>query len=555
MKIRNLMILLILCMFLISITTFSNQITAIYGIDDGMDHIPTAIVACNDGGFLIGGITFPPEGPYFARPLLIIRVDSSGNIIWQRAMGDDTNNCGITKTSDGCYLVSSWLYSASSMYYVSGWLIKIDDNGNTLWQRAYGERTFLMRTYELSDHSLISVGGCYCEDQSSGWKQCGLVMKIDAQGNPIWKKQVSVKGIDDMSFLGVTVINDDQFLVWGKDRIYQFKTDGTILKSMKIDEEYTSIKSIILTPSNEYLVATHYPSDDFYYSGYSQILTLDRAFNLKWAKKIVTYKKNPTDYGNTWIAPLIIKSDGTIVAGVRYAGYYTPDANIAQRWEGYFEFSNGGTPNDVGKVFSLPNYESIYTSSSFTCSKEDNITYITALCVAENYCSFCTRMKFALIRTDNNNNITGSCATSSETPLVWEELQDISFSEVEDGVTDLDLNSIDTTPLNLIDIGNAKWINTFCPVIYQVNKLQNPFRLEILGEGFTTMEEHLNVYINGTSVPITTWKSTQRIIAKKGDALKNMLPKGVPVCIQVKVVDYQGNLVNNYQSDCFYFAR
>jgi len=51
MKIKHLMILLIFCLLLISITIFSNQITAMYGIVDGMDHIPKAIVACNDGGF------------------------------------------------------------------------------------------------------------------------------------------------------------------------------------------------------------------------------------------------------------------------------------------------------------------------------------------------------------------------------------------------------------------------------------------------------------------------------------------------------------------------
>lgn len=561
MKIRNLMILLILCILFISITTFSNQITAIYGIDDGMDHIPTAIVACNDGGFLIGGITFPPD-PYFARPLLIIRVDSEGNIIWQRAMGNILVNfdCGITKTSDGCYLISSWINSGSPIDYGSGLLIKIDDSGNVLWQRAYGGGTSLKRTYELSNNDLISIGTLHCQNSTSGSRQCGLVMRLDPQGNPIWMKQIGIEGIDPInlfdSYLSDGILlPDDQFLVWGQNRIYQFKSDGTILKSTKIDKEHTSIKSIILTPSNEYLVSARYSWPDYNTSSYSQLLALDRNFDIKWAKKLASFKKYPTDDDISEISPLMIKNDGTIVAGVKYGGYYTPQADKLYFGQGYVELSNDGILNNFGKVFELPKGGFLYSYQSFTLSKENNIAYITALPAAENYCSFCTRMKFALIKTDDNNSITGSCVANYDVPLIWEDSQDISLTEIEDGVTDLDLNSIDTTPLNLIDVGNAKWINTFCPVIYQVNKLQNPFRLEILGENFTTLNENLNVYINDTPVPITTWKSTQKIIAKKGDALKNMLPKGVPVCIKVKVVDYQGNLVNNYQSDCFYFTR
>jgi len=290
--------------------------------------------------------------------------------------------------------------------------------------------------------------------------------------------------------------------------------------------------------------------------GYSQILALDRNFNLKWAKKIVTYKKYPTDYGDTWIAPLMIKSDGTIVAGVRYAGYYTPQTDIWHQGEGYFEFSNSGIPNSIGRVFHLPtNYESKASPFSFVLSKEDNIVYITAFNGPENICRNCVRRKFGLVKTDINNSIDGSCVGSYETPLVWEDLQDISFNEVEYSFTDLDITCSDTTPLNLIENGNVRWINTFCPVINQVNKLQNPFRLEIIGENYIDLLGHLTVYINDVPVPKTTWKSTQRIIAKKDDALKNMLPKGVPVCIQVKVLDYSGNLYLNYQSDCFYFTR
>ena len=277
-----------------------------------------------------------------------------------------------------------------------------------------------------------------------------------------------------------------------------------------------------------------------------------------WAKKIVTYKKYPSDYSDIWIAPLLITKDGIIKAAIDFFGYYVPEEDIYYSSQGYCEFNVNGTPDNFAKILLPAHGSHTFTSFSSTLAEDNSLTMVTGYFGPENFSSFCWRVKFGLLKIDNSNGINGSCVATYDVPLAWEELQDISFKEVEDSVTDLDLNSVDTTSFNLIENGNARWINTFCPVIYQVNKLQNPFRLEIIGENLSALDEYwnyLNVYINDTPVPITTWKSTERIIAKKGDALKNMLPKGVPVCIKVKLVDSQGNLVYNYQSDCFYFTR
>ena len=67
------------------------------------------------------------------------------------------------------------------------------------------------------------------------------------------------------------------------------------------------------------------------------------------------------------------------------------------------------------------------------------------------------------------------------------------------------------------------------PVITSVTKMTNPFRLKVLGGNF-----HYGcvVQINGQEVP-TTYKSSNKIIAKKGDILKVLLPKNVPVQITV----------------------
>ncbi len=68
------------------------------------------------------------------------------------------------------------------------------------------------------------------------------------------------------------------------------------------------------------------------------------------------------------------------------------------------------------------------------------------------------------------------------------------------------------------------------PVITSVVKKTNPFRLVVTGTDFLNP---CSVRINGTDVPVTTYKSGTKVVAKGGAALKALLPKGVPVSVTV----------------------
>jgi PKD repeat protein len=72
------------------------------------------------------------------------------------------------------------------------------------------------------------------------------------------------------------------------------------------------------------------------------------------------------------------------------------------------------------------------------------------------------------------------------------------------------------------------------PAVTGVLKAGNPFRLRIIGSGFVSGSE---ILIGGAAAPQTIFKSITYLIAKKGAALKNMLPKGTAVSIQVRNPD------------------
>ncbi len=68
------------------------------------------------------------------------------------------------------------------------------------------------------------------------------------------------------------------------------------------------------------------------------------------------------------------------------------------------------------------------------------------------------------------------------------------------------------------------------PVITKIKKMHYPFRLKLRGSNF---HNDCTIMVNNQPVPETTFKNSTKLVAKKGHALKDLVPKGVPVQITV----------------------
>ena len=73
--------------------------------------------------------------------------------------------------------------------------------------------------------------------------------------------------------------------------------------------------------------------------------------------------------------------------------------------------------------------------------------------------------------------------------------------------------------------------STFPYGITSVKKAGNPFRLYVYGSGF---RDGCFATLGGTQAPQTVYQSSDRLLLKKGSALKALAPKGTPVQIVVK---------------------
>jgi hypothetical protein len=94
--------------------------------------------------------------------VLIIRTDSLGNSLWSRQYGDywlDENINSIDHANSGGYILAGTLSSLVSQELA--WLVRINENGDTLWTRTYGgdSHDYCNSVRLTSDGGYILAGG------------------------------------------------------------------------------------------------------------------------------------------------------------------------------------------------------------------------------------------------------------------------------------------------------------------------------------------------------------------------------------------------------------
>ena len=102
-----------------------------------------------DEGYIVEGFSDSTDGDvsgnYGSSDYWIVKLDTKGNIDWQRSLGgkDKEISAGIQQTKDGGYIIGGW--SESNDGDVSGnhgkgdyWIIKLDARGDIVWQKSLG---------------------------------------------------------------------------------------------------------------------------------------------------------------------------------------------------------------------------------------------------------------------------------------------------------------------------------------------------------------------------------------------------------------------------------
>jgi len=201
----------------------------------------SALAATDNGGYLLGGWTsgenVSGKGSETGRgsdDYYVIRIDGSGNKIWERQFGGRSRDQlkDIAATPDGNYLLggeSSSRISGDKSEANKGsggpdyWIVKIDEDGNKLWDKTYGgESADNLKAIIVTPDNGFLLGGTFSSgvsgDKSEPFHSTSLnfdywIVKIDDSGSKIWDKTFG--GNDNDLLQDVIVSPDGSYLLGG----------------------------------------------------------------------------------------------------------------------------------------------------------------------------------------------------------------------------------------------------------------------------------------------------------------------------------------------------
>ncbi|MCX6842354.1 MAG: T9SS type A sorting domain-containing protein [candidate division WOR-3 bacterium] len=148
------------------------------------DDAGRAVQQTSDGGYIIAGHTLSSHSEY---DVYLMKTDAQGDTLWTRTYGGRTYDWGssVEQTADGGYIIAGYTLSFGAGDY-DVYIIKTDANGDTLWTRAYGG------PYDDRGHSIQQtidsgyiIAGC-TRSLSSGFDV--YVVKVNASGDTLWTR-------------------------------------------------------------------------------------------------------------------------------------------------------------------------------------------------------------------------------------------------------------------------------------------------------------------------------------------------------------------------------
>jgi hypothetical protein len=299
-----------------------------YGDDNDR---PREIITCSDGGYAIVGTAgedlYPDGGD-----VLLVRIDNEGSTLWNYSypLPGRQGGSSVVECPDGGFLICSTLEISPSNRDV--WLIKIDSNGQYLWELGYGGMTH-------------EGGGKIIRCNDDGYAVAGvsanssiLLMRFDENLNLLWRRDFG--SIEYESFRDFVECADGGFAIASKfstleyhDSVWVSGTEDVLI--IRTDEDgnqqwnktYGGIDSehvhtIIQCATGGFAVAgSTSPTPEYatlyYYHYENWILRLNASGDIIWQKKY------PVGECLTSFASMVLCND----EGFALAGWANPTWN------------------------------------------------------------------------------------------------------------------------------------------------------------------------------------------------------------------------------------
>ncbi|HQU75460.1 MAG TPA: immunoglobulin domain-containing protein, partial [Chitinophagales bacterium] len=385
------------------------------------NDVAYGLLSTSDGNYLVSGYSRSTDFDVSANNGLydywIVKTSTAGAVIWETNLGgsgDDLARCAVEIS--GNYYVAGFTASADGDVSANnggqdGWLVKLDGDGNLLWEKNYGGtgNDLILDMLAASDGGVLMMGYTASADgdlSASYGNNDIWVIKTDADGNIDWSRNyggsendfgnavVEIPGGYIMT--GATYSNDND--VSGNHADLSITSDSWVVR---IDDSGDIVwqsclggvnneigEDLVITASNTIVVASSSKSDDGDVSGhYGELNKFDI-----WLCEVnntgdVLQEQNFGGSRDDSPSALLIDDDGGfVVTGVSASddfdltGHYgaasavdiwimkTDDSFVLQ-----WQKNIGGSQTDYCEAF-LPTGDTTYVLAAYTKSNDLDVS-------------------------------------------------------------------------------------------------------------------------------------------------------------------------------------
>jgi hypothetical protein len=176
------------------------------------------------------------------RQIWILKIDSNGSIIWEKEIGGTGNEFVQSSSTDS---ENNLIIAAHTNSFGAGeddvWLIKIDVNGDILWQKTYGGTSYEEKPQIISTSNNDFI--IAAEARSFGDNQL-WAFKITSEGNVIWQKAYTISHVI-YNLQGISLSADNKIVLLAATDSIVLQEPGTynavLLIKLNADGTYPSL--------------------------------------------------------------------------------------------------------------------------------------------------------------------------------------------------------------------------------------------------------------------------------------------------------------------------
>ena len=221
----------------------NNEWSHLYGGSE--TELISSIELSADSGYVIAGSSTSNDldvsGNYGGKDFWVLKIDKDGDIVWQNSYGGsgDDHPYSIASTLDGGYVVAGYTGSDNGLvngYHGGGdaWMIKIDEFGVFQWQKCYGgtQNDVINDAIQLEDGTFLFTGRSSSNDEDVTGHHGGTdtwVVHADVDGTILWSKMYG--GSHDDLGNSVVQIPNGGYIIAGQT----FSQDGDLSFDMGVN--------------------------------------------------------------------------------------------------------------------------------------------------------------------------------------------------------------------------------------------------------------------------------------------------------------------------------